>query len=61
MISKEVKSILYRIIKAADKNEAINNVFYSGAGDPGIDRLYQAGKITAEEHEILFQIIKKLA
>ena len=61
MISKEVKSILYRIIKAADKNEAINNVFYSSAGDPGIDRLYQTGKISAEEHEILFQIIEKLA
>lgn len=61
MISKEVKSILYRIINAADKNEAINNVFYSGGGQPGIDKLFQAGKISAEEHEILFQIIEKLA
>lgn len=60
-MSKEVNNILVRIANAKNKQDAIDNVFYSNSGSIGIDRLYQLGKITANEHELLFKIIEKLA
>lgn len=52
------KKLLQRIIDAADREDAIENVFY---GDNGIDRAYQQEKITWAEHEMLLALIDKMA
>lgn len=62
------KKFLQRIIDAADKQDAIDNVFYGTKwGDDGniteygIDIAYQHGKITAAEHQMLLALIEKMA
>lgn len=52
------KKLLQRIIDAENKTDAINNVFY---GPDGIDMQYQREKITWKEHQMLLQIIEKMA
>jgi len=52
------KKFLERIIEAADREDAIQNVFY---GSDGIDRAYQQEKISWKEHQMLLAIIDKMA
>lgn len=52
------KKFIERIIAAADKEDAIQNVFY---GADGIDMAYQREKITWKEHQVLLALIEKLA
>jgi hypothetical protein len=52
------KKLLQRIIDAADREDAIENVFY---GEDGIDWAYQHEKITWKEHEMLNALIDKMA
>jgi len=51
------KKFIQRIIEAGNKDSAIQNVFY---GKDGIDIAYQSGKITFKEHQMLFNLIKKM-
>lgn len=52
------KKLLQRIIEAENKTDAIEHVFY---GPDGIDMQYQREKITWNEHQMLLQIIEKMA
>lgn len=47
-----------RIVAADDREDAIQNVFY---GEDGIDVAYQRGKITWKEHQLLLNLIEKMA
>ena len=63
------KKFIERIIAAKDKEDAIQNVFYGSKRDEkdekiveyGIDLAYQYGKITWKEHEMLRELIEKMA
>lgn len=61
------KKFIERIIAAKDKEDAIQNVFYGTIWEDGkvtqygIDIAYQHGKISWKEHEMLFNLIEKLA
>ena len=55
------KKFLQRIIDAENKQDAIDNVFYSSNGMEGIDVAYQHDKITYKEHQMLLAIIEKMA
>ena len=46
------------IVASEGREDAIQNVFY---GENGIDRTYQSGKITWEEHQLLLALIGKMA
>ena len=48
------KHLIEQIIASANREDAIQNVFY---GPDGIDMAYQKEKITWNEHEMLFQLI----
>lgn len=52
------KKFIERIIAAENKEDAIQNVFY---GKDGIDMAFQHNKITWIEHEMLFELIEKMA
>lgn len=52
------KKFIEKIIAAENKDEAINNVFY---GPEGIDMAYQKEKITWKEHQLLLELIHKMA
>lgn len=52
------KKFIQRIIDAENRQDAIDNVFY---GADGIDMAYQRDKITWKEHQMLLQIINKMA
>ena len=52
------KKFIERIIKASNREEAIQTVFY---GMDGIDIAFQRGKITWKEHEMLLALIEKMA
>lgn len=52
------KKFIERIAKAKNKIAAVNNVFY---GQDGVDMAYQKEKITWKEHQLLWEIINKLA
>jgi len=52
------KKFIQRIIEAKDREDAIQNVFY---GEDGIDLAYQREKITWKEHEMLLELIEKMA
>ena len=52
------KKFLQRIIDAKNQEDAIANVFY---GATGIDAAYQNGKITWKEHQMLLNLINKMA
>jgi len=52
------KKFIQRIIDAENQQDAIDNVFY---GADGIDMAYQRDKITWKEHQMLLQIINKMA
>lgn len=52
------RKFVERIIAAKDKNDAIENVFY---GPDGIDMAYQREKISWKDHELLLELIEKLA
>jgi len=52
------KKFIERIIAAENREEAIKNVFY---GADGIDQAYQKDKITYKEHQILLNLIEKMA
>ena len=52
------KKFIQRIIKAENREDAIQNVFY---GKDGIDMAFQHEKITWKEHEMLLALIEKLA
>lgn len=52
------KKFIQRIIEAADREGAIQNVFY---GASGIDMAYQHEKITWKEHQMLLALIEKMA
>lgn len=52
------KKFIERIIAASDQDDAINNVFY---GPNGIDMAYQHEKITWKEHQMLLNLIEKMA
>ena len=51
------KRLIQMIINSANREDAIQNVFY---GPDGIDMAYQHDKITWKEHEMLFQLIQKM-
>ena len=62
------KKFIERIIKAENKEDAVQNVFYGTKYDEsgniteyGIDIAYQRDKITAKEHEMLLALIEKMA
>lgn len=62
------KKFIQRIIDAANKQDAIDSVFYGTTWDEsgniteyGIDIAYQHGKITAAEHQMLLALIEKMA
>lgn len=52
------KKFIERIIAAENREEAINKVFY---GADGIDMAYQKDKITYKEHQMLLNLIEKMA
>ena len=52
------KKFIQRIIKAKDREDAIQNVFY---GQDGIDSAYQRERISWNEHEMLLALIEKMA
>lgn len=52
------KKFIERIIAAENHDDAIENVFY---GPDGIDMAFQHEKITWKEHQMLLQLIEKLA
>lgn len=52
------KKFIQRIIESKDKEQALNEVFYSL---DGIDIAFQHGKITWKEHQMLLAIIEKMA
>lgn len=52
------KKFIMMIINAKDREDAIQNVFY---GENGIDVAYQREKITWTEHQMLLEIIEKMA
>lgn len=52
------KELLKRIIKAENKEDAIENVFY---GNDGIERAFDREEISWEEYEMLNAIINKMA
>ena len=52
------KKFIQRIIEAADKEDAVQNVFY---GPDGVDMAFQHEKITWKEYEMLSKLIDKLA
>lgn len=51
------KKFIQRIIAAKNREDAIQNVLYAV---DGVDLAYQRGKITWEEHELLFALVEKL-
>ncbi len=63
------KKFIERIIKAENKEDAIQNVFYGTKWDEagnniteyGIDIAYQDGKISWKEHQMLLALIEKMA
>ena len=61
------KKFIQRIIDAKDREDAIKNVFYGSKIEDGeiveysIDMAYQHGKISWKEHEMLFNLIEKMA
>ena len=55
---KMFKKFIQRIIDAENREDAIQNVFY---GSDGIDIAYQKEKITWKEHQMLLELIEKLA
>lgn len=52
------KKFIERLINAADRDDAIQNVFY---GEDGIDMAYQHEKISFKELELLRRLIDKMA
>jgi len=52
------KKFIQRIVEAENREDAIQNVFY---GENGVDMAYQHGKITWKEHQMLLDLIEKLA
>ena len=52
------KKFVQMIIEAKDREDAMQNVFY---GANGIDIAYQHGKITWKEHQMLAELIGKMA
>lgn len=63
------KKFIERIIAAKDREDAIQNVFYGTVWNEdgskviqyGIDIAYQHEKITWKEHEMLLELIEKMA
>lgn len=61
------KKFIERIIAAKDRQDAIDNVFYGTVWKDGtiiqwgIDIAYQYDKITWKEHQMLFNLINKMA
>lgn len=62
------KKFIQRIIEAENREDAVKNVFYGTKFDEngkviqyGIDKAYQEEKITWKEHEMLAELIEKLA
>ena len=51
------KHLIQMIIASANREEAMQNVFY---GPIGIEAAYQHEKITWKEHEMLYQLIQKM-
>lgn len=52
------KKLLERIAEAKNREDAIDHVFY---GADGIDMMYQHGKISWKDHQLLLTIIEKMA
>lgn len=52
------KKFIERIIAAENREDALENVFY---GPDGIDMAYQRERITWKEHQLLLQLIDKMA
>ena len=52
------KKFIQRIIESENQEDAINKVFY---GKDGIDIAFQQEKITWKEHQMLLQLIGKMA
>lgn len=63
------KKFIERIIAAKDREDAIQNVFYGTVWNEdgskviqyGIDIAYQHDKITWKEHQMLLNLIEKMA
>lgn len=62
------KKFIQRIIEAENREDAIRNVFYGTTWDSngnivqyGIDIAYQHNKISWEEHQMLLNLINKMA
>lgn len=52
------KKFIERIIAAENREDAVQNVFY---GADGIDMAFQREKITWKEHQMLLNLIDKMA
>lgn len=61
------KKFIQRIIEAKDREDAMQNVFYGTIWEDGkivqygIDIAYQHDKISWKEHQMLFNLINKMA
>lgn len=62
------KKFIQRIIESKDREDATENVFYGTKWDNngnvieyGIDIAYQHNKITWKEHQMLLDLINKMA
>lgn len=52
------KNYIKRIVEATDRKDAIDNIFY---GADGIDMAFQHGFISWNDHQLLLNLIEKLA
>ena len=52
------RKFIERIVKAENRQDAMENVFY---GADGIDMAFQHDKISWKDHELLLDLIEKLA
>lgn len=52
------KKFIKRIVACENRDEAIEKVFY---GEDGIDRAFQKEKISWADHELLLELIEKMA
>lgn len=51
------KKFVIMISESDSYEETVNNIFY---GENGIDMAFQKGKLTAKEHETLYNLIRKI-
>ena len=52
------RKFVERIVNSKNREDAIDNVFY---GEDGIDMAYQKEKISWKDHQMLLNLIEKMA